>query len=301
MLRRIYRRLYNLIFPRKYLMTFSEHPTRPLDADSLARALAGEGRRHVSLGCARYRCSRKEGSQESLYSLVGNSDGLNTLPDFGVVGVADVGHGQPQTTDVAHSALSAFSNEIIRRAVLDLLEVEGFEHASPLQNTVLEAFDAAQVAVEQLGSNGDFSLTAGLMFAEIIILGHRGTTRAYHIDRHHIERITTDGWSRSSQEAGWTTLEGVEDVLPGIENPALSESSPVTVYSRPVPRDGFILLCSDGLWKNAEDRIIGEIVMECEEPQEGCEALIAKVAQSELNEDVSVVLMHFPPDFGSWR
>jgi len=289
----ILKTLYGKLFPQESRRTFSEEPTRPLDAAALARALAGEGRRHVSTGYASYSAPGNNSTRDSLYLLVGNSDGLNAIPDFGFVGVANSPAVDNEGPFACHVALSVFSNQIIGSALIDFLEFEGFEETTSLQNTVVDAMRAAEYAVDQRVSGMNFSLTAGLVFAEIIIIGHRGTNKAYHLDRHHIEMITVSGWQGEGDKDKNTSLSG------GID--AKGELDQIEIFSRPVPRDGYILLCTDGLWKNIEEQGISRIVMDSDGPQEGCEALINQAKNRNPDQNASAILLYFPPDFGSWR
>ena len=290
---KILKTLYGKLFPQESRKTFSEEPTRPLDAAGLARALAGEGRRHISTGYASNSAAGNSCRRESLYLLVGNSDGLNALPDFGFAGVADSGATSKKGSVASQVALSVFSNQIIQTALIDFFELEGFEDAAPLQNIVVDSMRAADSAVKQRVPGKDFSLTVGLVFAEIIILGHRGTTRAYHLDRHHIETITVGSWpGEEDNDKNESFING------GVGEDELDQ---IMVFSRPVPRGGYILLCTAGLWQNIEEREISRIVMDSDGPQAGCDALINDVKNRNPDQDASVILLYFPPDFGPWR
>jgi serine/threonine protein phosphatase PrpC len=294
--------LFDKLSPKQGVRTFSEHPTRPLDAEKLARALAGEGRHHISTGCARLVLSKSTDSKNSLYLLTAQSDGLNTLPDFGIVGVADNGPCESVDSNPSNVALSVFANQMTQKAVLDFLELDGFERSSPLQNMVFDAMAVADQAVSKSSPNVEYSLTAGLIFAEIMILGHIGNTRAYHIDRHHIERITVAEWKKENPSS--TTAkqqDGDHDTFSNSADQSGEGYEGIMVYSRPVPRDGYILLSSGSLWKNISERDIHNIVLEGKDPQVGCQALISRTVKNGMNQDISILLLYFPPDFGPWR
>jgi hypothetical protein len=285
--------LYVKLFPQESRRVFSEEPTRPLDTDTLARALAGEGRSHISTGYASTSPPGEVNARESLYVLVGNSDGLNVLPDFGIVCLTYSPETERKTSSSSQIALSVFSNQIIETAVLEFLELEGSGDVDPLQDLVVEAIKSAERAVANAEFEKEFSLAAGLIFGEIIILGHRGTIKAYHLDRHHIEMITVGGWQG----------EDTEDKARSSENNSLSrdELDQIMVFSRPVPRDGYILICTEGLWKNMDHYEMRRIVMELEDPQKAVVALINKLEQLHPEQQASVILLYFPPDFGAWR
>jgi hypothetical protein len=300
-IRRFFRFLYENIFSLERDRTFNEQPTRPLDAAALARALAGEGRRHISTGRAKYVLSGSTGSKESLYMLTAHSEGLHAVPDFGIVGLANSDDGFLNKRDVGHVALAFFANQITKKAILDFLKVESFENSAPLQTVVAEALELTDEFISRLNPKVAYSLTAGLIFAEIMILGHRGSTGAYHIDRHHIEKITTVDWEGVDQDKTTNSYPGVHNGLIQ-ENGQSSEGfDPFTIYSRPVPRDGYILLCSEGLWRNISVQTIHDILMTQGDSQKSCDALIAHLREKDINQNLSVILLYFPPDFGPWR
>ena len=298
--KQVFRNIFKPFFPQKDVRRFDEQPTRPLDAEALARALAGEGRRHVATGIAKSMIPPMAKSTNSIYLMMANSDGLNALPDFGIIGVAEYRGTDHIKINLSGVALSTLANQLIQKAILDFLQLEGFDNLTPLQNIVVEAMHFTDHFVLEKDPNVEYSLTAGLLFAEIIILGHRGRTRAYHIDRHHIERITQ-------------TELGAEDSM-AISNPMGVQTNPINtdkgsiggrediiVYSRPIPRDGYILLCSSGLWKNLGEKDIHKIVLDREDPNDACRALVSHAIEGKADQELSALLLYFPPDFVPWR
>jgi serine/threonine protein phosphatase PrpC len=297
--RQVGKGLLKKLFPRKDARAFNELPTRPLDSEALARALTGEGRRHVSTGYAKLTVPKTSQLTSSLYLLMAKSDGINALPDFGIVGVAESQSTDVMKVNLSKAALSAFAYHMTKKAVLDFLELEGFENSTPLQNIVVETMEITDQVIQGMNSGMEYSLTAGLILAEIMILGHRGSTRAYHIDRHHIERITAvdltfDGPSVDNSSESQRDNEESDEL-------SKVDAGETIVYSRPVPRDGFILLCTSGLWKNMRERDIHRIVVGGTDPQDTCHTLISQVKDKNSLQELSVLLMHFPPDFGPWR
>ena len=73
------------------------------------------------------------------------------------------------------------------------------------------------------------------------------------------------------------------------------------IFSRPVPRDGYILLTSAALAESLGDQNIHGIVYKLEDPQLACDALLLEAQRAGARRDISIILLYFPPDFGSWR
>ena len=297
--RKVLSNIFGKIFPERDAPNISEQPTRPLDAKALAKAITGEGRSHVSTGYAMSITPETSRSTNSLYLMMAQADGLNALPDFGIIGIAEVRQSDGMSTTLTHVALSTLAYQLTQKAILDFLELEGFENTSPLQNIVSEAMHFTDQTVHKSDPNVRYSLTAGLVFAEMMILGHRGDTRAYQIDRHHIERITA---ADSSVQASKSPSDShVEQSSVGVDGLSENEGSKISVYSRPVPRDGYIMLCTKGLWKNMSERDIYKTVTNREDPNEVCQTLISRIGKNDPDQELSVLLLYFPPDFVPWR
>jgi serine/threonine protein phosphatase PrpC len=138
-------------------------------------------------------------------------------------------------------------------------------------------------------------MTAGLLYAEIFILGQFGNAPGYIVDHHHIERITgiqgngsTGGGTESSKQGNGSVA-------------SATFSTEFTIYSRPIPRDGYILLCTQGLPEVIPDHDIQRIMLELQEPQAICNGLVNEAYRRKTEVEVCTVVLHFPPDFGSWR
>jgi hypothetical protein len=270
-----------------------------MDAHSLARALAGEGRRHVMVGSAKWVRSKEHRNQHATYYLIGNSDGLNVLPDFALVGVASGGNATNSDVDAGLRVLASYLGRLIQETVLDLISIEGRQESSPLQHSILEAFVTAKNAATTSASPGELSMTAGLMFAEIIILGHQGHSCAFLVDRHHIEQITPftpEGLENGEMDGGDSAKPGLNEDPPS----ARDEDGSVSLFSRPVPRGGYIVLCTEGLCSCVTSTEIQRILLQERTPQEGSEALIL-AAQMKGADSAAAIVMYFPPDFGPWR
>jgi serine/threonine protein phosphatase PrpC len=275
----------------------SEEPTRPMDALLLARALKGEGRRHVAVAMNHLEDRRGGDRNACLYSLVGNYEGLISFPDFAILGVAD-GSRESRGADRSQRALSSFCQHIIRLAILDLLSPDNFDEGLSLQNAVMDAYQAAGHSMDCIDGSSCLSMTVGLILAEVMILAHRGSTRAYHIDHHHIERITSDSFPSQSPAAGFGGNRRNSSNIPKERPDSGLRPDQIVVYSRPVPRDGYLMLCTEGFWKKVDEREIYRIVSNVGDVRRGCKDLLSRIPNPGRQNKVAVALMYFPPAFG---
>ncbi len=285
----------DLFYPKERVRKYDEAKTVPLTARLLAQALAGEGRRHAAIGYSKSESVEEGSSVVSLFSMMGESDGNNVLSDFGIIGVSQGEGPLPQAVKASKKAIRAFSASMIQSAVLQLLSIDGDEQGSPFNQAVTEAFQEAVRAVDNGTADASFSMTAGLMFAEIVILGHLGDSRAYVVDHHHIERITAVKNAEDNRSSGRGSNEN------NLSKLSWNFSTDFAVYSRPIPRDGYILICTQGLPDAVPDHDIQRIVLEFQEPQAICDGLIFEAQRRKDQIDLCIIVLHFPPDFGSWR
>ena len=264
---------------------WNEMKTQPLDAEALARALQGEGRRHVSYGAARV---AGQGSQEAVedgYVLVGNSDGLNVLPDFALFGLAHGPANGQGSRPLASRALASFMRRVLSSAVVHLLDVDGVE-GLPLTEAVAAGLRDPDGSLDPVAAQSELQITAGMLFADLLILAHLGQSQAYLISRRRVEHLLGE----TKREAA--------DSSPAAGGQAARRGH---VLSRPAPRDGYLLLSGPALWTQMAEEEVLRTVYEHGDPQAACNALAEHLRGRGMRQEAALVLIHFPPDFDSWR
>ena len=255
--------------------TYDEAQTQPLDALALARALNAEGRRHVAVGAFNYAHDASAFGSDAHCILVGNSDGLNALPDFAVFGVAEAAQGE---AEVSRSALYGFAHHLIAGAILDLLAVDGGAEARSFERAVEQGFAHTAEVMAQRHPGSDWSMSAGMMFADIIVIGLKGKIEPYYINQSRIGTLKSNGQVFS--------------------DPAGDE---VQILSQPVPRDGYLFIGTQGLFQAISSETIRRTVLESANPQAACDAIKAKVEEQAQVQRATAVLFHYPLDFDAWR
>lgn len=287
--------LSDLFYPKERRKQYDEAKTVPLTARLLAQALAGEGRRHAAVGYSKSGSLGNSTSTVSLFTLMGGADGHNVLPDFGIFGVSQGAGAMGLAGQASNAAVKAFSAKMVEDAVLEMLSLDNNEDASPFHQAVTDAFQSAVQSVSSQLPGSSFTMTAGLLYAEIFILGQFGNAPGYIVDHHHIEPITGiqgDG----ADNTGMSNIdEGLGDQL------RKDFSKGFSIYSRPIPRDGYILLCTPGLPQVIPEYDIQRIMLELQEPQAICAGLIREAQKRKTEAEICAIAVHFPPDFGSWR
>jgi protein phosphatase len=131
-----------------------------------------------------------------------------------------------------------------------------------------------------------------------MILGHVGDTRAYLIDTDGIRQITRDhSLVQELVETGTISPDEAlvhpqRDVLWNAMGKAIDVK--VDIHVEAIPRNGFLLLCSDGLWSVLGEEELRNSAHGDPGPQAYCEMLVQKAEQAGAEDDVSVVAVYFP-------
>jgi serine/threonine protein phosphatase PrpC len=274
--------------------------TAPLDPGSLGLRTDAEGRRHMVIGASQSTGIERTHNEDSLFILLGNSYGEEAMPDFGVFIVAD-GMGGHRSGEVA-SAISVrtVAQSITRDGVLDLFEFEPGNDRPPLQELVRKALEQANQRVVDRVPGGGTTLTLAVLLGTHMTIGHVGDSRAYVISNNHARVITRDHSlvERLRELGQLTPEEAAAHPQRNVLYRAIGQGAnlEVDVFTEPIPQDGYLLLCSDGLWGVVSDDDILRIVSSSNHPQMACDELVRAANAAGGPDNITAVLVYFPQD-----
>lgn len=77
---------------------------------------------------------------------------------------------------------------------------------------------------------------------------------------------------------------------------ALGQGEPFSpdISTSPIPPNGYLLICSDGLWGVVPEEEITRIIFEAANPQEACSALVAAANEAGGPDNITAILVHLP-------
>jgi serine/threonine protein phosphatase PrpC len=272
--------------------------TAPLDPQRVTGEKPDGARRHISSGVAQAKGNSRVSNHDALLLLTGSSDGNDDLPDFGLFCIADGVGEEPGGLKASSVAVRSIGKNMAQSAILDFLEPEPLAHTRSLQEMMRLAIQQANREVRARAEGSAATLTSALVFDEQMILGHVGDTRAYIVEGGEIRQITRDhSLVQELVETGTIKPEEAlvhpqRDVLWNAMGKAIDVK--VDIHVEAIPRDGYLLLCSDGLWSVISDEVIMQSAEGDPSPQAYCEALIKTAEESGAKEDMSVVAVYFP-------
>lgn len=272
--------------------------TAPLDPRRVSGEKPDGARRHISSGVAQAKGNARTTNNDALLLLAGSSEGNDDLPDFGLFCIADGVGSEPGGLQASSIAVRSIGRNMAQGAILDFLEPEPLAHTRSLQEMMRLAIQQANREVRSHAEGNAATLTSALVFDEQMIIGHVGDTRAYIIEKDRIRQLTRDhSLVQELVETGTISPDEAlvhpqRDVLWNAMGKAIDVK--VDIHVEAIPRDGYLLLCSDGLWSVLGEEELGRSAEADPSPQAYCELLVQKAEQAGAGDDVSVVAVYFP-------
>lgn len=217
--------------------------------------------------------------------------------NFGVFVVAD-GMGGHDFGEVASSVASKVVGEhIIKKLFFPLFSPNTTEPPSEsLQEIIEHSIKLAQNAVMQKAPGGGTTVTAGLIFGDQMTIGHVGDTRLYFFFPDGRIEIKTSDHSlvkRLVDLGQITESEAKTHPNKNVLYRALGQSEPFRpdLLSATIPKPGFILLCSDGLWGSVSDEELFRIAKNAETPSIACSRMVETANKAGGPDNISAILI----------
>lgn len=269
--------------------------TAPLDPSVLDERVVAS---RILVGTSQSAGVERSRNEDALLAMLGKSSGQEMMPDFGMFVVAD-GMGGHRSGELA-SAISV--KTVARRLTRDsLLQVfDEISQSEPLHDIVQSALEEANHSVVDRVPGGGTTLTVALLLGDQMTIGHVGDSRAYIFTKNHTTVLTRDhSLVKRLEELGQLT-EDEAAIHPqrNVLYKAIGQGAnlEVDVATHPVPKDGFLLLCSDGLWGVVPEQSIKDAIWNSETPQIACDELVKMANAAGGPDNITSVLVYFPAD-----
>lgn len=168
-----------------------------------------------------------------------------------------------------------------------------------LQDAMQSGIQAAHDAILKHASGGGSTLTSALVVGDTLVIAHIGDSRAYAIYSEGVIQALTRDHSlvkRLVELGQITQAEAANHPQRNVLYRALGQVEPLEseILTVPVPRPGFLLLCSDGLWGLISDEDIRTFVTAAATPTLACQALVDAANAAGGPDNITAVLIQFP-------
>lgn len=295
--------ILNKIFKKKISSSGNEIvQTTPLSEDQIqagAPDLKKPRPFQLVISCGQSLGVQRDNNEDSIYSFSSViSTGIEELA-FGLCIVAD-GMGGYKNGELASSVCTKVAAKyLISKVYTHLLDIHNDPLDESIQETVLQAIKDAQKAVVLNAPGGGTTLTMAMIIGEQVTIAHVGDSRAYFIyPDGRIHRVSKDH-SLVQRMVDLEEITETEAFVHPQRNILLqaigqTETFKPDIVTHQIPKGGYLMLCSDGLWGVLPDQEMYRIIISTKEPSEACIKLVDAANRAGGPDNISVVLVKFP-------
>ena len=239
---------------------------------------------------------QREHNEDSLLAITSTVAGKATNVPFGLYMVAD-GMGGHQFGEVAsNAAIRVVAGQIMRKFHSYLFAIPTQQPEESLQEIMENSIKEAHRVVQKDAPGSGTTITAALVLGQQVTIGHVGDSRAYALyPAGRVEQLTHDhSLVKRLEELGHLNKEEAatfphRNVL--IRALGQGDTLDVDVFTVPFPRNGTLMLCSDGLWGVVADHELMKSLTEAPNLQRACQTMVAAANTAGGPDNISVVLV----------
>jgi serine/threonine protein phosphatase PrpC len=242
---------------------------------------------------------QRDHNEDALFTLTTNLIGDNTVSPFGLYIVADGMGGHQYGERASNTAIRAMSDYILSRVLPDFLGFQAEKSNASIVGLMNAGIKAGHQAIKRYAPGGGTTLTGMLFYDEEITICHIGDSRAYRISNNGmVQQLTTDhSVVRRLEELGQITPdEAAVHPQRNVLYRALGQTETIEaeMVSIPLEKDGYYLICSDGLWGSVGETEMMDIITSSESPQQASESLLNSANSAGGPDNISVIIVEVP-------
>ncbi|NDJ86236.1 MAG: serine/threonine-protein phosphatase [Chloroflexi bacterium] len=243
----------------------------------------------------------RDNNQDAMLSFTACMSGAGDDVSFGFFIVAD-GMGGHEDGEKA----SALATQIVARHVtndifLSLLrgETGGDSERPTIIEVLRNAVQKANEIVSTQVPDGGTTVTASAIMGHSAYIAHVGDSRAYLIARDSIEHVTRDHSlvQRLIELDQLTPEDAADHPQKNVLYRAIGQSDNIDVDAiiRQIPPEGYLMLCSDGLWNMLSNEEIHQTILkQYDNPQSAAQKLVALANERGGPDNITVILVQIP-------
>ncbi len=253
----------------------------------------------------------RSNNEDSILTLLSSQQTVDENPDFGLFIVAD-GAGGHEDGELASAVVSRMVANYVSRHIFRPMLIQHLEEAEddidrpPISEVLAAAVKEADEKVQKEVPGGGTTLTAVVTIGDLAHFAHVGDSRAYLITRDkdtddpHIEQLTRDhSVAARLEEIGQITAQEA------VNHPeasrlwkimGLTDNLEPDIFTRRLPPDCYLVLCSDGMWNMVSQDEIRDAVLNEPTLQLACDKLVAAANSNGGTDNISIVVLHMPGD-----
>lgn len=242
---------------------------------------------------------QRDHNEDALFVLTTTLTSDHSNLPFGLYIVAD-GMGGHQHGEIASGiAIRSMSSYILTKLLVPLLHVYPVIPEESLQEIMQAGVHESHKAITNQVPGGGTTLTAVLILGEQMILAHVGDSRAYTIDLDGNMSVLTRDHSlvKRLEELGQISHEeAANHPQRNVLYRALGQGEPFDpdIKNLQLPPNGYLLLCSDGLWGVVDEDEIRQIVHDSPTITQACKSLVDAANAAGGPDNITAILIRLP-------
>ena len=239
---------------------------------------------------------QRDHNEDTLFTLsTVVADGTRDLA-LGICIVADGMGGHRNGAIASGVAARVVASHLVKKVYAHFLDIQQEPFTESLQEIMENAIDDTHKAVLRYAPGGGTTFTCALIIGEQVTIGHIGDSRAYFIQADgRVQKITKDHSlvQRMVELEEITEKEAASHPQRNVLLKALGQTESVfpDIQTHPLPKNGNLLLCSDGLWGVVPESEIMEHVKSGDNPVIVCQKLIDAANANGGPDNISVILV----------
>jgi PPM family protein phosphatase len=242
---------------------------------------------------------QREHNEDALFTLTTTLTTDHTNLPFGLYIVAD-GMGGHHHGEVASGiAARSMASYIINKLIAPLLSVKPITPEDSMQEIMQSGVQEAHRAITRQVPGSGTTLTAILILGEQMVIAHVGDSRAYAISSDgKMETLTRDHTLvRRLEELGQISHEeAANHPQRNVLYRALGQGEPFDpdVKTQRIPEEGYLLICSDGLWGVVPESELSRLIMNTSRLDLTCQAMIDSANAAGGPDNITAILIRLP-------
>jgi PPM family protein phosphatase len=274
--------------------------TAPLSDQQVQSIIHGQNMpfemQQLVAACGQSVGKQREHNEDSLFALTLSLAGKSLNVPFGLYMIAD-GMGGHQYGEVAsNAAVRVIAGQVMRKFHSYLFALPTQQPEESLQEIMESAVKEAHRTIQKDAPGSGTTLTAALVLGQQVTIGHVGDSRAYAIfQAGHVDQLTHDhSLVKRLEELGHLNKEEAanfphRNVL--IRALGQGDNLDVDIFTVPFPRNGTLMLCSDGLWGVVAEQEITRALIDAPTLERACQNMVSAANLAGGPDNISVILI----------
>jgi PPM family protein phosphatase len=239
---------------------------------------------------------QRELNEDSLFAITTTLAGNSGSLPLGLYIIAD-GMGGHQYGEVAsNAAIRTVAGHIMRKFQPYLFNLKPTPPEESLQEIMQAAVKDAQKTIQSEAPSSGTTLTAALVLGQQVTIAHVGDSRAYNIySDGRAEVITRDhSLVKRLEELGHISADEAENYPHrNVLYRALGQGDILEpdIFTVAFPQDGYLMLCSDGLWGVVAEQDMYRMIKDAPSLQRACQNLVEAANAAGGPDNISVIVV----------